>query len=32
MIDNFRTRWIPMEEHYFSARDIQKKADIVVRT
>lgn len=32
MIDNFRTRWIPMEEHYFSAFGIKEKADIVVRT
>ena len=32
MVENFRNRWIPMEEHYFSAQDIQGKADIVVRT
>ena len=32
MVENFRTRWIPMEEHYFSAFGIREKADIVVRT
>lgn len=32
MVDNFRNRWIPMEEHYFSAFGIKEKADIVVRT
>lgn len=32
MIDAFRTRWIPMEEHYFTAFNIKEKADIVVRT
>lgn len=32
MIDNFCTRWIPMEEHYFSAFGIKEKADVVVRT
>ena len=32
MVENFRNRWIPMEEHYFSAFCIKEKADIVVRT
>ena len=32
MIDNFRNRWIPMEEHYFSAFGIKEKADVIVRT
>ena len=32
MAEAFRTRWIPMEEQYFAAFDIQRRADLVVRT
>ena len=32
MADNFRERWIPMEEHYFKSFGIRDKADIIVRT
>lgn len=31
-LDAFRTRWIPMEERYFSALGIREKADLVVDT
>ena len=28
--EQFRTRWIPMEERYFEAFSIREKADIVL--
>lgn len=31
-LEAFQTRWIPMEEKYFTAFDIQEKADVVVDT
>lgn len=29
-VENFRQRWIPMEETYFSAYDIKERADVVL--
>lgn len=31
-VDMFREKWIPLEEAYFSAFDVESKADIVIRT
>lgn len=31
-LEAFKTRWIPLEENYFTALDIQSKADVVVDT
>ncbi len=32
LAEMFRTRWIPMEEHYFTAFHIREKADIIYKT
>lgn len=32
MLQNFISKWIPMEEHYFSALNIQDKCDLVIDT
>lgn len=31
-LDAFKAKWIPLEENYFTALDIQSKADLVVDT
>lgn len=31
-LDAFKARWIPMEEKYFTALEIQRKADVVIDT
>ncbi len=31
-LENFKNRWIPMEENYFTGLDIQGKSDLVVDT
>jgi len=32
MLQNFISKWIPMEENYFSTLDIQAKCDLVIDT
>lgn len=32
MLKNFKTRWIPMEENYFTAQNTMENADIVIDT
>ena len=31
-LDNFRTKWIPMEEAYFSAFDLEHRCEVVLHT
>ena len=31
-LEMFKSRWIPFEEKYFSAFDVEKKADLVLVT
>ena len=31
-LDNFRTRWIPLEERYISSSDLEGRCEVILRT